>query len=477
MEVISEMTTTDLPSQKDWPSAKLRLALLISFGGLLALTVIAGLDALRVARELQSQEEKARQSFLARSQSLSVLCTTIHVYSDRVQEFMLSDDPQTQGPTSQEFASLAAEIDTDLNKYPKDREAEEQALLATLQSLFAEQEKILVPVLSWSPEERRREAMHFLTEEVLPRRIQILDTSEKIAVWNRQRLSDADKDLFASFASLQEKQAGLLITALAAGLLLSLASIFYILRLERQAQLRYEELAVSRGELERLSTRLVDAQEMERRSISRELHDEVGQALGALLVDAGRLSALVPSGNKELKDYVDRIKTVAEGLVRTVRDIALLLRPSMLDDLGLVAALEWQGREISRRGEMEVEVQSENVSETMSDEYKICIYRLVQEALHNAARHGSGKNARVSVRQTDENILVTVEDDGRGFDPQRVRGLGILGMEERVKRLGGTLHIESKPGQGTTLTAELPLRESDAHATYEEDSSAASRRS
>jgi signal transduction histidine kinase len=129
----------------------------------------------------------------------------------------------------------------------------------------------------------------------------------------------------------------------------------------------------------------------------------------------------------------------------------------MLDDLGLVAALEWQGREVSRRSEMEVEVQSSGLSENIPDEYRICIYRVVQEALNNAARHSSAKNARVSVSQTADKILVSVADDGRGFDPQRLRGMGILGMEERVRRLGGVFLIDSNPGSGTTLKAEFPL--------------------
>ena len=260
-----------------------------------------------------------------------------------------------------------------------------------------------------------------------------------------------------SFASLQARQTRLLAIALTAGLVLSLASILYLLRLGEEAQRRYQELARSRGELEALSAQLVDAQETERRSISRELHDEVGQSLGALLVEVGRLAASVPSDNTHIMDHVDKIKSVAETTVQTVRNIALLLRPSMLDDLGLIAALEWQGREVSRRSDMEVEVQSQGVSEKIPDEYRICIYRLVQQALNNAERHSSAKNARVTIEQTADKILVCVFDDGRGFDPQRVRGLGILGMEERVRRLGGMFTIDSKPGGGTTLKAEFPL--------------------
>jgi len=104
-----------------------------------------------------------------------------------------------------------------------------------------------------------------------------------------------------------------------------------------------------------------------------------------------------------------------------------------------------------------VEIQSVGVSEAIPDEYKICIYRLVQEALNNAASHSAAKNAKVTVEQKTNIILVTVSDDGRGFDPQRVRGLGLLGMEERVKRLAGKLTIDSKPGSGTTVRAEFPL--------------------
>jgi signal transduction histidine kinase len=136
--------------------------------------------------------------------------------------------------------------------------------------------------------------------------------------------------------------------------------------------------------------------------------------------------------------------------------MALMLRPSMLDDLGLIAALEWQGREVSRRSEAEVQVDAENVSEQLPEEHKTVIYRVVQEALNNAARHSGAKNIRVKVRQDNGRIAMEVADDGSGFDPVRTRGLGILGMEERVKRLGGTFAIDSHPGGGTTIRFELP---------------------
>ena len=129
----------------------------------------------------------------------------------------------------------------------------------------------------------------------------------------------------------------------------------------------------------------------------------------------------------------------------------------MLDDLGLIPALEWQAREVSRRGEMEVDVHSEMVSEQLPDEVKICVYRVVQEAINNASAHASAKSAHVSVTEVPDRLTIEITDDGQGFDPQRVRGMGLLGMEERVKRLGGKLKIESRAGRGTRIAVELPL--------------------
>jgi signal transduction histidine kinase len=313
----------------------------------------------------------------------------------------------------------------------------------------------------------------FASNEMLDSiQLELLRQSDELRAWNDRQLRATDQTMVAQFSELQGSLTESIVFSLASGFFLIAASMLYILRLERQMRGRYAELARSRGELEQLSARLVDAQETERRNISRELHDEVGQTLGALLVDAGRLSAALPDGQPEIQEQVRHMKSVAERAVQSVRNLALLLRPGMLDDLGLVPALEWQGREVSRSSQIEVEVQSENVAEDLRDDYKVTIYRLVQEALNNAVRHSGAHNARVRVEQEGlptagqspsgsrsggGRIVVTVSDDGHGFDPRRQRGLGILGMEERVRRMGGALSIESHAGQGTTVRAGLPI--------------------
>lgn len=424
-----------------------------AFLGLLGIMLISGMTALHDLDEMHSGEQEARRDFLVRTQALSGLCLSIQIYGETVQHYVTAIDPGRDADVRTALNRIKSDIGAAFSGFPADPNPQEMAALRTIEQLFARQRELVDGMLTWPIDERRRRAPLLIDREIEPIQMEILQRSDQLRIANDQMLHEADQALLAQFALLQGNLTRSIVLALGSALLLILASLVYILRLESQTRTRYNELVRSRGELERLSARLVDAQETERRNISRELHDEVGQTLGALLVDFGRLSAAAPP---ELRDQVEHMKAVAERSVKSVRNLALLLRPSMLDDLGLVAALEWQGREVSRTSEMEVDVQSEGVSDDLPDEYKVTVYRLVQEALNNAVRHSGARNARVRVDQTGPRIRVVVADDGRGFNPGRVRGMGILGMEERVKRLGGSLTIESKPGQGTTLTAELP---------------------
>jgi signal transduction histidine kinase len=137
--------------------------------------------------------------------------------------------------------------------------------------------------------------------------------------------------------------------------------------------------------------------------------------------------------------------------------MALLLRPSMLDDLGLVAALKWQAREVTRRTRLDVRMATEEIVDDLPDSHKTCVYRVVQEALNNCAKHSHAKQVRVFVRRDGDGLTVTVQDDGVGFDFTRERGMGLLGMEERVTRLNGLFSIQSSSGHGTILAIRVPL--------------------
>ena len=437
------------------PPQTLRWVLGLAFIGLVILMVVAGLTALSDLNRMHQVEREARRDFVVRTQAISGLCLSIQGYDQTAERYLASPEPSQAD--IELMARLQSDIDGILHSFPAADLAEEMATLQNNQSLFVRQKNMFDEMLNWPTEVRRERAVQTIHREVDPIEAMIFELSDRLRTDNQRALEATDQATLAQFTHIQANLTWSLVLALGSGLILVLASMLYILRLERQIQVRYAELSRSRGELEMLSARLVEAQESERRKISRELHDEVGQTLGALLVDFGRLSAALAGAPAEVREQVDHVKSVAERSVQTVRNLALLLRPSMLDDLGLVAALEWQGRETSRNSGTEVEVRADGVPETLPDEYNVTIYRLVQEALNNAVRHSGARNARVNVAGSDGRIVVEVRDDGRGFDPRRSRGVGILGMEERVRRLGGHLDIDSQPGRGATVRAELPL--------------------
>lgn len=440
---------------------RFQAVLALGYGGLLVLLLGSGANALRTLRDLHDAEERASNRSLERRRVLTTVVLSASVYSNNVERILLSEKPPEEFATTAEVSQRAHEALSAVKAYPTDRTPEEQHLLEHLQAYLLQEQDILYSARDWNPQEFRGRAQQVVSEQIIPRRQQFVTIAQQIELLNDNDAQATQQAAFSQFGQLQDRLTHLLIITLSSGLLLAIGSAIYILRLERQEHLRYAELAHNRQELQELSARLLDAQESERRSISRELHDEVGQALGLLLMDVGRLSNQLGSDAKG-QEMVQRIKTVAERTVQTVRDMALLLRPSMLDDLGLVSAVEWYARELSRRGEVEVDVRAENVSENLPDSLMVCVYRVVQEAVNNAQRHARAKNVTVELRQTPTAIQVRIHDEGIGFDAKRTRGLGLLGMEERVKRLGGTIVIESGPHAGTTIRAELPLNKTDA---------------
>jgi signal transduction histidine kinase len=457
MAALSEIPETGAWREPTPPSSKLRWLFLSVSVLLLALLLVSRVLAVRFLSEMRAQELAATHALAERTSALSGLWLSIQSYNQAVQQFVAQTAADRDAEARRRLDQLTLEIDAGFDRYPSVRDSEEDALLNGMRGVFSQQRTLYITVLDATPAQRRRQAESVLAAHLVPVQKQILDWSGKLQVWNGDRLQHADRALVTQFADLQGGLSRVLAIGFGSGLLLVLGSMAYIVRLDRQTRARYVELARSQHALQQLSARLVDAQETERRSISRELHDEVGQSLGALLVDIGRLSTTLSGGHPEVKAQLDNLKSVAEQTFQTVRNIALLLRPSMLDDLGLAAALEWQGREVSRRSQIEVSVESESVPEDLPDEYKIYIYRLVQEALNNAVRHSGARNAKVVVERLEKSIVVRVTDDGRGFDPARSRGMGILGMEERVKHLSGTFRVESQPGKGATVAADLPI--------------------
>jgi signal transduction histidine kinase len=301
-----------------------------------------------------------------------------------------------------------------------------------------------------------KQARSQLHSSALAQHATVMAITRDVSALNELELRDAERKIAEVFAQFRARVRTGTIVAFALGLLLAASTIVYVGRLEQRAEDKYQDSLRSQRELKALSKRLVDAQEEERRALSRDLHDQIAQSLSALLMDVENLAESSRNG-AVVREGLQRIKLLAETCVNEVRNMALLLRPSMLDDLGLVAALQWHAREISKRTGLLVDVVDDHFADTLPEEHKTCVYRVVQEALHNCANHAHARKVRVVLRENSDHFTLSIEDDGIGFDPRRNRGLGMLGMQERATRLGGSFKVESSPGHGTRIRCDLPL--------------------
>jgi signal transduction histidine kinase len=435
-----------------------RAVLLAGFGGLLVLMAFAGIDAFSILRQIQDRNEKLRADFLDRSRRLEQIRSDLYLSGTYIRDYLLEPDARAAETYRASLEKTRREMDAALEGYQSLLASQEAPAFSGLKQELNQYWRVLDPALRWNPEQRRERGYPFLRDEVFPRRMTMLGIAGEIASVNEQQLNGGNQQVGILFAQFRSRLGVTLATTLGLGLLLAAFSMSRILALEREAGIRFTEIATAREKLKELSALLVEAQENERRAISRELHDEVGQSLSALLVELGNLSAALAGGSTAaLRGHVEVIKKLAENSVNVVRNMALLLRPSMLDDLGLVPALQWQAREVSKRTGMRVDVAADNVSDDLPEEHKTCVYRVVQEALHNCSRHAGAQMVRVTVREEDARLLLAIQDDGQGFESRTERGLGLLGMEERVTHLGGSFQVDSKRGQGTLLSIELPL--------------------
>lgn len=430
------------------------LVLVGGFGGLLLLMAAAEAGGLLFLRNLQHGENQLQARFLNRNRTLQQIRSNIYLSGTFARDSLLAPEPAGARAQIAALNNLHHDTEAILDGYAQSLEPDEIAAFRTLRREIEDYWRVLDRTSSWTPEERIKNRYAFFYEELIPRRTSMLQVADRVAALNEDALKRGDQELEARFGRLQLGLVTMIGLTLAGSAIVACLTIFYILRLEREARRRLEESVRAQASLQELSAKLVRTQEQERRALARELHDEVGQAFSAILMEAENAADQVHSA--EARSRLESIRSIAEKGMNEIRSMSLLLRPSMLDDFGLVPALNWQARQMAKRTGLHVQVASE-ISDDLPEEHKTCIYRVVQEALTNCARHAQASAVKVSVRGEPSRILLSVQDDGSGFDPRRVRGLGLLGMEERVRHLGGSFEIDSRPGRGTLVKAELPV--------------------
>jgi len=231
---------------------------------------------------------------------------------------------------------------------------------------------------------------------------------------------------------------------------------------EAKEKLRESESALLRSQqqLRALAGRLMAAQEEERRRLARELHDDLSQRLAALAIGAGNLEQQFQSTDSSVLKKLREMKELAVQLSDDVHGISRQLHPSILEDLGLVDALESECRSFSKLHSIEVHFHAENLPGNLRNDLALALYRITQEALHNIAKHAHVHSAEVHLTCDGSTIQLTIRDGGRGFDrndAQEQKGLGLASMEERARLLDADFRVESAPGTGTTLSVRAPL--------------------
>jgi signal transduction histidine kinase len=435
-----------------------RFALGAGFGGLLAIMALAGAYGIRILQQIRHNEDQIRQQFLLKNHALNDIRFQFHLAGTSVRDYLLEPEPGRAATYMTSLTKARIQMDSALESFRQQLEPDQTQYYAELSSQLSNFWQVLGPIFRWDPDQRRREGYAFLRDVVFPRRAAVTEIAARIDVINEQQLEAGNHRVDSLLSEFQRQMALILLAALLLGSGMAAFSIWKILGLERRANAQYQEVVEARQQLEQLSARLVQVQEDERRKLSRDLHDEVGQALSAVLVELRNLSAeSAIRSDGQSAGHVETVRTLVENSVRVVRNMALLLRPSMLDDLGLVPALRWQAREVSKRTSMEVSVAAELASDDLPDEFKTCIYRVVQEALHNCSGHAHATRVQIRVQQQPGRLALSIQDDGQGFDVRQAKGLGLLGIEERVAGLGGKCEIHSEPGSGTIVAIELPF--------------------
>lgn len=447
-----------MPQRKASTGTQIRTLLLLGFGGLLALLACTGLNALSILGNIQSRSDDIRNEYVSRNQIVENLRSDLYLSGTYVRDLLLDPDPAATTAHRRKFYEVRTRVESMLKQYRALLPVGDRAYFDRFASEVNGYFDALEPAALWAADERARNGYAFTEKYLLPRRLAVLGLTDQIGLLNTRQLESGNRQVADLFSMFRRLLVGLLVGALLLGLLLAGISIYRVLHLERISELRLQEAENARGALRELSARLLEVQESERRALSRELHDEVGQQVSALLIAVGNVAAtLSPSTLQESKQQLQDIRRVAERTVAVVRDMSLLLRPSMLDDLGLIPALEWQAREIWRNHGQRVTIHAEGIPEELADEHKTCVYRVVQEALRNVTRHAKAKSAEVVLRVVGPELELIIRDDGQGFAPERQKGLGLLGIEERVLRLNGSLAIKTQSGSGTTLIVKMPM--------------------
>jgi signal transduction histidine kinase len=428
----------------------------MGFAGLLILMSALAFDSARQMRDVTVRSSALRKESRDHDALLDQVRTDSYRLATLVRDYVLESDESRADSQKAELLALRSHIEEALNRYAANAPRGEEQAIGDLREHARSYWDSFAMVLDWRGSARRQQGETILRTTIVPKRDGVVQFVKQVSALDNRTLDAAEERIQLMEERFRSRVSAISILALLLGIALAAAVVYKVKRLGAEAASQFNEVQKTKEDWKRLSDRLVAVQEDERRKVSRELHDDLGQAMSAMLMELTKAES-APPGSQRLRDELAAVRKLAEENVVKVRNMALLLRPAMLDELGLVPALRWHVREVARRSGLKVRLIADELDDDLPDSSRTCIYRVVQEALNNCVKHAQAKEVRVVMQRDGQGLTIAVHDDGVGFDPERNKGLGLLGMMERVSVLGGRFYIESQPGLGTVLSTFIPV--------------------
>ena len=438
-------------------AGRIQAALLAGFAIVFALWLLWGYQLVRSLQEIEQNAIDVHQSYVRGEQTLSKIRTNVLLGSIYLRDALIDGATVRRDAYRAELVHLRTEAEQLLADYLPDVSSGDERehwtrLQAELRDYWASRD------IAFSDQARTPdEAAILLRKRVVPKRdtaLQILDQLAALQAAANQR-HQTEIDLL--YGQVRTRLLLMGAATLLVALLVAAMASRQVNRLQGEIERQHRSEQQNREDLERLSARLVDVQEQERRMLARELHDEVGQALTAVKMDIG--IALRGRVDKRTRNALEEARDLSETILRSVRDMSQLLHPSALDDFGLPATLTAYLRNFSHRTGIRAQL-AEAMDTRLASAIELCVYRIVQEALNNVAQHSGASACTISLNAGDGALRLVVEDNGCGPAGGRFgygRGLGLIGMRERAQTLGGTFAIRERDVGGTSVTVTLPL--------------------
>jgi signal transduction histidine kinase len=442
----------------------IRAALLLGFGLTFGIWLFAGYSFTKRIGDVERRASAINNRYMQAQELLATVRAQVLLGSVYVRDALLDPNPATAAEYRRQLEATYDAVNQGLHQYvPVLDSSAERERVGRLQREIDDFRGTMLRVLDTDSRRWPADARVLLRTQIVPKRELVIRVSEEVQSLNRGAFVQQQKEIAEIYSAAQRRLWASLGVALAASFGIGLLATLYAGRLENRIRRQRLLDVQNASDLQHLSAKLITAQEEERRSIARELHDEVGQVLTAIKVElAVAQRAMDAAGGASY--LLEDARSITEGAITTVRDLSHLLHPALLDDLGLPAAVEWYLRSFGRRHDIRAEVLHDRMDERLTPEIETSAYRIVQEALTNVAKHARATACRVYLQRLPNTILITIEDDGAGFDPAEAQpiggtgGLGLVGIRERASQLRGTVRLESALGKGTRLTVELPAR-------------------